>query len=254
MKKKVFVDKLKSFLKTLSPEAQDRILDDMKRLNNSILCEEHTIYNPSKKKPISRYGTPIKNWLINEISAESKMKIDDLINWKITKNKNLNYLEVRNGLKYILLSIQKFNNINNDNVFVDLLINEMNTNQDCLFKSTAPLKYKSKYPGNKINVGKRTSLSKNSKNVGYTKEHLIPTRVVFECLKNSVFENNIENDFDFIMKDNFQVLLNSDDDEKLNKAGLRSKMPPNWKFGEDPFERYKLAGIDLSTIIKIKEK
>ena len=57
--------------------------------------------------------------------------------------------------------------------------------------------------------------------------------------------------FDLIMKDNFQVLLNSDDDEKLNKAGLRSKMPEGWKFGDDPFARYVKGGIDLNSLKKL---
>ena len=50
--------------------------------------------------------------------------------------------------------------------------------------------------------------------------------------ENSIYENNLEMVFDSIMENNFQVLLNSDDDEKLNKSGLRSKMPNDWKFGE----------------------
>jgi len=127
----------------------------------------------------------------------------------------------------------------------------MNSNQECLFKSSAPLIYKSKYPGSKINVGKRTSSSKKSIDIGFTKEHIIPTKIIFDKLKNSIYENNLEMVFDSIMENNFQVLLNSDDDEKLNKSGLRSKMPNDWKFGDDPFQRYISAGIDISTIVSI---
>ena len=49
MEKNEFINELKNFLKTISPEAQSRILDDMKRLNQSILCHKHYIFNPNKK-------------------------------------------------------------------------------------------------------------------------------------------------------------------------------------------------------------
>lgn len=248
MEKKVFVIKLKSFLKTINTEAQNRILDDMKRLNTSVLCQEHIIHNPNKKNPISRYGTPMKKWLMEEVSEKSKSEIDDSINWKFTKGKNKDYQEIRKALKFLLVTIQNFYQKNKDNDFIELLLNELNSTQESLFKSCAPLTYKSRFPGNKVNIGKRSSLSKNTIDVGFTKEHIIPTKIVFNSLKTSVLENRVESVFDFIMKDNFQVLLNSDDDEKLNKVGLRSNMPPNWKFGDDPFQRYSQAGIDLSTI------
>ena len=251
MEKNEFIDKLKMFLKTISSEAQSRILDDMKRLNKSILCNEHVIHNSSKKNPISRYGTPMRNWLLKEVSSEMKVKISDSIKWDITKNKNKDYLEIRKALKYVLLSTQDFYFKNGDKDFIEVLLAEMNSNQECLFKSSAPLIYKSKYPGSKINVGKRTSSSKKSIDIGFTKEHIIPTKIIFVKLKNSIYENNLEMVFDSIMENNFQVLLNSDDDEKLNKSGLRSKMPNDWKFGDDPFQRYISAGIDISTIVSI---
>lgn len=251
MEKNEFINELKNFLKTISPEAQSRILDDMKRLNQSILCHKHYIFNPNKKNPISRYGTPMKNWLIKELSLEMKEKISDSIKWDLTKNKNKDYLEIRKALKYILLSIQDYYIKNGNKDFIEVLLNQINSNQECLFKSSAPLIYKSIYPGIKINVGKRNSSSKKSIDIGFTKEHIIPTKIIFDGLKNAVLENQLKIVFDKMMKDNFQVLLNSDDDEKLNKSGLRSKMPDNWKFGDDPFQRYISAGIDISTIISI---
>jgi hypothetical protein len=53
------------------------------------------------------------------------------------------------------------------------------------------------------------------------------------------------------MKDNFQVLLNSDDDELVNIAGLKSKMPDGWMFGDSPFLRYIEAGVNINDIKKI---
>ena len=167
------------------------------------------------------------------------------------QNKNKDYLEIRKALKYILLSIQDYYIKNGNKDFIEVLLNQINSNQECLFKSSAPLIYKSIYPGIKINVGKRNSSSKKSIDIGFTKEHIIPTKIIFDGLKNAVLENQLKIVFDKMMKDNFQVLLNSDDDEKLNKSGLRSKMPDNWKFGDDPFQRYISAGIDISTIISI---
>ena len=79
-------------------------------------------------------------------------------------------------------------------------------------------------------------------------------RIPFEKqteLKQAVFNDKVIEMFDLIMKDNFQVLLNSVDDEKLNKAGLRSKMPEGWKFGDDPFARYIKGGIDLNSLKKV---
>ena len=248
MDKQIFIIKLKSFLETISSEAQNRILDDMKRINTAILCQEHVIHDPNKKNPISRYGTPMKKWLMEEVSVQTSLKINDSINWKVTKGKFKKYQEIRKALKYLLMAVQEFNLKNKENDFIKVLLNELNSNQESLFKSCAPLTYKSKFPGNKVNVGKRSSLSKITIDVGFTKEHIIPTKIIFNSLKTSILENRVESGFDFIMKDNFQVLLNSDDDEKLNKVGLRSNMPLNWKFGDDPFQRYSQAGIDLSTI------
>jgi hypothetical protein len=40
------------------------------------------------------------------------------------------------------------------------------------------------------------------------------------------------------------VLITGDDDQRLNKAGLRNKMPDGWN-GLDPLARYKAVGIEL---------
>ena len=40
------------------------------------------------------------------------------------------------------------------------------------------------------------------------------------------------------------VLITADEDERLNKAGLRNRMPTDWD-GRDPLTRYKAVGIDV---------
>ncbi len=40
------------------------------------------------------------------------------------------------------------------------------------------------------------------------------------------------------------VLITKEEDEHLNKAGYRNKMPSEWD-GRDPLARYKAVGIEL---------
>ena len=54
MEKEEFVDKLFIALQRLSSGAQKRVLEDMRRLNSSILCKEHRVYDVNKEKPIAR--------------------------------------------------------------------------------------------------------------------------------------------------------------------------------------------------------
>ena len=42
-----------------------------------------------------------------------------------------------------------------------------------------------------------------------------------------------------------QVILRSENKE-LDNAGLRSKMPINWNWGDDKFARYNKVGIEIS--------
>ena len=82
----------------------------------------------------------------------------------------------------------------------------------------------------KLNVGKRTATSKNTKDKGFTKEHNIPTKFIYDAIKKAVFNDKVIEMFDLIMKDNFQVLLNSDDDEKLNN--IFDEIDSNSQVGE----------------------
>ena len=251
MEKEEFVDKLFIALQRLSSGAQKRVLEDMRRLNSSILCKEHRVYDVNKEKPIARYGRPICEMLLRKLSKSKCVPLEDDINWSITKGKRKNDIEVRRALKHLMVFAASYYLETKDKEFMECFLNTLNSNQDSLVKSTAPIMYKSNTPGNKLNVGKRTATSKNIKDKGFTKEHNIPTKFIYDAIKKAVFNDKVIEMFDLIMKDNFQVLLNSDDDEKLNKAGLRSKMPEGWKFGDDPFARYVKGGIDLNSLKKV---
>ena len=252
MNKLEFVEKLFEFLKKISFNGQKRVLADMTRVNNSILCDEHKeIFDINKEKPISRFGKPIREWLIDKLSKTKYKHIKDNINWKITKGKNKDFKEVRKALKH-LLNIAALHYIEtNDKEFLKYFFKTLNSTQHCLIKSTAPMLYKSNTAGKKLNVGKRNAKSKIKQDPGFTKEHIIPTKFICESLKKAVFSNKVDVDFDLIMKDNFQVLLNSDDDELVNIAGLKSKMPDGWMFGDSPFLRYIEAGVNINDIKKI---
>jgi len=249
--KETFVKTLLEVLRNVSPGAQKRILEDMTRLETSILCKEYGVCDLTKEKPIKRYGTPVREWMLKELSNTIDNPTVDDINWAITKGVKKDYNEIRRAVKHIMEFSAAYYSKTKDRKFMDTFFNALKSNQDGLIKSTAPIKFKSLLPGKKLNVGKRKEGSKNTKDAGYTKEHLIPTAVIYDAMKDSVFNNNVNDSFDIIMKDNFQVLLNSDDDDSINKAGFRDKMPNGWKFGDDPWERYKASGIDLSTIIPI---
>ena len=48
------------------------------------------------------------------------------------------------------------------------------------------------------------------------------------------------------------VLLRSED-QKLRDAGLNGKMPDGWKWGDEPLERYRAVGIELSDqVLRVK--
>ena len=42
----------------------------MRRLNSSILCKEHRVYDVNKEKPIARYGRPICEMLLRKLDVE----------------------------------------------------------------------------------------------------------------------------------------------------------------------------------------
>ena len=80
------------------------------------------------------------------------------------------------------------------------------------------------------------------KNERLVKDHSVPVAVIRDILisqKNIGFIN-IE---DTLVRNYRLGVITKGDDEKLNKQGLRSKMPDGWKDGDDPFARYASIGL-----------
>ena len=146
MEKEEFVDKLFIALQRLSSGAQKRVLEDMRRLNSSILCKEHRVYDVNKEKPIARYGRPICEMLLRKLSKSKCVPLEDDINWSITKGKRKNYIEVRRALKHLMVFAASYYLETKDKEFMECFLNTLNSNQDSLVKSTAPIMYKSITP------------------------------------------------------------------------------------------------------------
>ena len=92
-----------------------------------------------------------------------------------------------------------------------------------------------------IDISNRNSKSKKNK---ITFEHPVPCKIIAsELLKNSDKEN-IQNILNFTDK---VVILTHEENELFRKFKLNSKMPKDWKFGDDVFARYKIVGIEVLT-------
>jgi len=79
-----------------------------------------------------------------------------------------------------------------------------------------------------------------------TYEHPVPCKIVsLELLKNS----NLENINHILQLTDKVVILTHEENDLLKNQSLNSKMPVDWKFGDDIFARYKAVGIEV-----LKEK
>ena len=80
-------------------------------------------------------------------------------------------------------------------------------------------------------------------------EHVIPAKVYLERLKELYLETkgfNAEESLEQFKKYREQVavcIITKDEDDALNKAGLRESMPDNWNWGDDIFARYTDTNI-----------
>ena len=80
-------------------------------------------------------------------------------------------------------------------------------------------------------------------------EHVIPAKVYLERLKELYLETkgfNAEESLEQFKKYREQVavcIITKDEDDALNKAGLRESMPDNWNWGDDIFARYTNTNI-----------
>jgi len=74
-------------------------------------------------------------------------------------------------------------------------------------------------------------------------DHAIPFRYI-EAELLDLAEVTPQAVADVLEKKCVVALITTEEDRKLNAAGLSSKMPENWD-GLDPLARYKAVGIDL---------
>ena len=164
-----------------------------------------------------------------EIAASIAAGLDDDYKYRGSKNKE--------KLKELVLKIAEaaasYYSKSGEGKFIDTLFQQLDKNQNGILRSLAKIEYKQE---GDFNVRK--------------KEHLIPTNLFRKELVNMVKSNNFSN-FNEYADQILQINLSKEDDDKLNKAGFKTSMPSGWKWGDDPWARYKEAGIDLSTIKKI---
>ena len=164
-----------------------------------------------------------------EIAASIEAGLDDDYKYSGSKNKD--------KLKELVLKISQaaalyYGKSGNDK-FINTLFQQLDKNQNGVLRSLAKIEYRQEG-----DFGKRT------------KEHLIPSNLFRRELVNMVKSNNFSN-FDEYANQMLQIDLSKEDDIKINQAGYRDSMPSGWIWGDDPWARYKAAGIDLNTIKKI---
>ena len=100
------------------------------------------------------------------------------------------------------------------------------------------------------NIGKRLTYFE-----GLRHEHAVPKKYIIEKIQNS---NKKENEI-FKIIDNWGhvVVVSKDEDQLLDKRGLRSKMAyplENNKFIDNVFSRYKAVGIKVCDVRKVDIK
>ena len=75
-------------------------------------------------------------------------------------------------------------------------------------------------------------------------EHVIPAGIVRErLLKSGRSEGTVRH---VLQNLGWVTVLLRCEDQRLQDAGLNGKMPDGWKWGDDPLERYRAVGIELS--------
>ncbi|MDI1360799.1 hypothetical protein [Methylotenera sp.] len=80
------------------------------------------------------------------------------------------------------------------------------------------------------------------KKVKFIHEHVVPKKLIIERLMSH--KNPSQESVKHILEDYFiAVVVTVDQDKKLNKLGLRSKMPEGCNISDNPWARYDEAGI-----------
>ena len=238
-----YIEGVKKILKYLTPQGRNYFLNQLKKQKAQYLCQgvegECNIGNTDIAKE------EIKQMLSNIGDIMTTDPIDIGIDWKSVTSKG-DVENNRKALKTWLDIASKVYNELNDTTFLKALFQDLKAQQMNLFKFVAPILYKSKTYSDK---GKY--YTGKGPGIGYTKEHVIPSSYVSNLLFKMVIDNTVQEDFDILMSKYFQVKLNVEDDNKLDKE-FRSTMPSGWDFKtDDPWDRYIAGGVDLDTIEKI---
>lgn len=75
-------------------------------------------------------------------------------------------------------------------------------------------------------------------------EHVVPAGIVrARLLKSGRTERTVRH---VLQSLGFVAVLLRSEDQRLREAGLNGKMPDGWKWGDDPLERYRAVGIEMS--------
>ena len=82
-------------------------------------------------------------------------------------------------------------------------------------------------------------------------EHVIPAGIVLNrLLKSGRSEGTVRH---VLQNSGFVAVLLPSEDQRLRDAGLNAKMPDGWRWGDDPLDRYRAVGIELSDqVLKVK--
>jgi len=239
-----YIKGVENVLSNLSPEGKEFFLKQLKKQKSQYLCQG--IEGGCIVGSTSFANDEIERILDNIGKIMTTDPIDVDINWKEIKAKG-DVSNNRKALKIWLNIASKVYKEMGDKTFMFELFKDLKIQKDQLMRFAAPVLYKSTNPSSNPKY-----YSGNKKTSGYTEEHVIPADYIMKSLFQMTVEDRIEEDYDVLMNKYFQVLLNNDDDVKLGKAGLSKSMPSGWDYKtDDPFDRYKAAGIDLNTIEKL---
>lgn len=75
-------------------------------------------------------------------------------------------------------------------------------------------------------------------------EHAIPVGIIRgELLSRPNPSEGVRN---VLMQSGHVAVLLREEDQRIRAAGLASRMPSNWSFGDDPLARYQTVGIEMS--------
>lgn len=82
-------------------------------------------------------------------------------------------------------------------------------------------------------------------------EHVVPAGIVRErLLKSGRTAGTVRH---VLQNLGFVAVVLRSEDQKLRDAGLNGKMPDGWSWGDDPLDRYRAVGIEMSDqVLKVK--